>query len=75
MPTEPPPPVDPGLTIFLRRHRRGAFGEVWLARNALGAFRAVKLVFRANFLTDPAEYARELNGVRHFEPSPAPIPA
>jgi hypothetical protein len=28
---------------------RGAYGEVWLARNALGAFHAAKIVYRKDF--------------------------
>ena len=28
---------------------RGAYGEVWLARNAIGTLRAVKIVHRQSF--------------------------
>jgi serine/threonine protein kinase len=46
---------------------RGAYGEVWLARNALGALRAVKLVHRTRFDTD-RPYEREFEGLRRYEP-------
>ena len=45
----------------------GAYGQVWLARNALGAFRAVKLVYRSNF-EDQRPYEREFQGIEKFEP-------
>ncbi len=38
---------------------RGSYGEVWLARNAIGTLRAVKIVHRPNF--DKSEhFEREL---------------
>jgi len=46
---------------------RGSYGEVWLARNVMGTFRAVKIVYRAAFEhTRPFE--REFNGIKKFEP-------
>src|SRR5882724_12060921 len=46
---------------------RGSYGEVWLAQNVLGIYRAVKVVFRADF-TDERPYERELEGIHKFEP-------
>jgi hypothetical protein len=43
-----PPPRVPDHEL-LRRIGRGAYGEVWLARSVLGAFRAVKIVHRNAF--------------------------
>ena len=60
-----PPPV-PDHTL-LRRIGRGAYGEVWLARNALGTLRAVKVVFRARFQED-RPYEREFHGILKYEP-------
>lgn len=46
---------------------RGGYGEVWLARNVMGRFRAVKVVYRRNF-TEDRPYEREFEGIRKFEP-------
>jgi serine/threonine protein kinase len=51
----------------LRRIGRGAFGEVWLARSALGTYRAVKIVYRATF-EDSRPFEREFAGLQKFEP-------
>lgn len=45
----------------------GSYGEVWLARHTFGAFRAVKIVSRANF-SHQRPYERELSGIQKFEP-------
>jgi formylglycine-generating enzyme required for sulfatase activity len=52
---------------LLRLIGRGAYGEVWLARDRTGAYRAVKVVFRASFDHD-RPYEREFDGIRKFEP-------
>ena len=46
---------------------RGSYGEVWLARNALGTLRAVKIVRRADF-SNPRPFEREFAGIQHVEP-------
>lgn len=60
------PPKVPDHEM-LRRIGRGAYGEVWLARSATGAYRAVKVVYRKAFDHD-RPYEREFNGVKRFEP-------
>ena len=62
----PAPPVIPDHEL-IRRIGRGSYGEVWLARNALGTWRAVKIVQRAAFDHD-RPYEREFAGIRRFEP-------
>lgn len=52
---------------LLRRIGRGSYGEVWLARNMMGAYRAVKIVYRKWF-DDVRPFERELSGIRKFEP-------
>jgi len=46
---------------------RGSYGEVWLARHTLGAYRAVKIVYRDTF-DDAYPFEQELTGIRKFEP-------
>ena len=46
---------------------QGSYGEVWLARNAVGTWRAVKVVYRQNF-KDARPYEREFAGIQSYEP-------
>ena len=46
---------------------RGSYGEVWLARSALGTRRAVKVVYRDSFDSE-RPYLREFAGIRAYEP-------
>ncbi len=61
----PPPQVADHLV--LRPIGKGSYGEVWLARNVLGYYRAVKVVLRRDFRSD-APFEREFNGIRKYEP-------
>lgn len=60
------PPAIPDHTLR-RPIGRGAYGEVWLARNIMGAPRAVKIVWRRQFESD-RPYEREFQGVQRYEP-------
>jgi len=64
IPDSPPRIPDHDM---LRCIGRGSYGEVWLARNAVGTLRAVKVVYRARF-TDPKPYEREFSGIQKYEP-------
>src|SRR5436190_4355141 len=46
---------------------RGAYGEVWIARNAIGTLRAVKVVYRQSF-QHTEHFEREFKGLLKFEP-------
>jgi serine/threonine protein kinase len=59
-------PVIPEHEL-LRAIASGSYGEVWLARSALGAFRAVKIVRRSTFDHD-RPFEREFAGIKAFEP-------
>src|SRR5262245_44761971 len=61
---EAPPIPDHHL---LHRIGSGAYGDVWLAKSALGTLRAVKIVYRARF-KDDRPYEREFGGILKYEP-------
>src|SRR5215471_5700474 len=52
---------------LLKKIGGGSYGEVWLARNILGAYRAVKIVYRSSFDHD-RPFEREFAGIQKFEP-------
>lgn len=52
---------------LLHRIGEGSYGEVWLARNIMGTFRAIKVVYRQKFEED-RPFDREFNGLKRFEP-------
>ena len=59
-------PVIPDHQL-LRQIGEGGYGQVWLARNIIGTYRAVKIVFRSKFC-EAAPYDREFKGIKKFEP-------
>jgi len=61
-----PPPDIPDHQM-LRLIGSGSYGQVWLARNVMGQFKAVKVIHRARFL-DERPYEREFEGICRFEP-------
>ena len=52
---------------MLRCIGRGSYGEVWLARNVLGEYRAAKVIYRSHFDSEHA-YEREFEGLKRYEP-------
>src|SRR4051794_17893457 len=70
-PESQPAPVafgvqTPGYTL-LRRIGGGSYGEVWLGQDALGTFRAIKIVHRRRFEHE-RPFQREFSGIKKFEP-------
>ena len=49
----------------VRRIGQGAYGDVWLARNILGTYQAIKVVHRRRF-RDSAPFERELSGLKQY---------
>ncbi len=62
---EPHPPVPDH--VLLRCVGNGAYGEVWLARDAIGTHHAVKIVYRGRF-PNAAPFEREFKGIQRFTP-------
>ena len=62
----PATPVIPDHQL-IRRIGEGSYGEIWLAKNVIGTYRAVKIVYRARFETE-RPYEREFKGIQKFEP-------
>lgn len=46
----------------------GSFGKVWLARNAINQWQALKAVYLARFGANRKPYEREFNGIRRYKP-------
>jgi WD40 repeat protein len=59
-------PVIPGYKL-LRRIGQGSYGEVWLAQDNAGVYRAVKVVYRRTFEHD-RPFEREFSGIQRFMP-------
>lgn len=59
-------PQVPDHTL-IRKIGQGSYGEVWLARNATGSWRAVKIIHRRLF-SNERPYEREFRGLQAFEP-------
>ena len=64
---ETPPPVKIPNHRLLRCIGRGAYGEVWLAHDEIGVWRAVKILFRSNF-KEATPYEREYRGIMQYTP-------
>ena len=58
--------VIPGHEL-LRSIGHGAYGEVWLARDEIGAFHAVKVIYKRTF-ADRNPFEREYRGILQYTP-------
>lgn len=61
------PPTIPEH-VLLRKIGKGSYGEIWLARSALGAYRAVKIIRRSTLREFVGAYEREFAGIERYEP-------
>jgi len=63
-----PLPETPGYELVQPPFGQGAYGRVWLAKNAAGEWRALKAVYLSKFGNNPDPFEREFNGVRTYQP-------
>jgi len=63
-----PPPDVSDYEIFDPPFGEGAYGKVWVARNAIGQWQALKVVYLANFGDNRDPYEREFKGISRFKP-------
>ena len=68
MPLPSPPLADIPDFRLLRPIGSGSYGEVWLARSVIGAYRAIKIVRRDHFDSEKS-FEREFRGIEAFEPA------
>ncbi|PYJ02173.1 MAG: hypothetical protein DME25_16735 [Verrucomicrobia bacterium] len=52
---------------MLRSIGQGAYGEVWLARDEIGAYHAIKIIHRKSF-DDSGPFDREFRGIQQYTP-------
>lgn len=57
----------PGYTPLGKPFGEGAYGKVWLVRNATGQLQALKEIERSKF-TDAGPYDREFHGIKSYKP-------
>jgi serine/threonine protein kinase len=62
------PPDAPDYELFDPPFAEGAYGKVWLARNAIGQWQALKAVYAAKFGISIEPYDREFNGIKRYKP-------
>jgi CHASE2 domain-containing sensor protein len=67
IPMEPEPEI-PGYELFNPPFGQGAYGQVWLARNRRGQWRAIKVIYLAKFDQNNDPYEREFNGISRYQP-------
>ncbi|MEP6662062.1 MAG: CHASE2 domain-containing protein [Verrucomicrobiota bacterium] len=60
-----PPKIPDFELVFL--FGKGSFGEVWLVRNAIDQWQALKIVYRHKF-ADKRPYDTEYEGIQRFKP-------
>jgi hypothetical protein len=61
-------PDAPGYKLFDPPFGEGAYGRVWVVKNAAGEWRALKAVYLSKFENDADPFDREFNGISRYKP-------
>jgi len=61
------PPIEIPDHELISLIGEGSYGQVWIARNTIGTYRAVKIVRRDSFRHE-RPFEREVEGIKRFEP-------
>jgi CHASE2 domain-containing sensor protein len=62
------PPDAPEYELFDPPFGEGSFGKVWLVRNAIGQWQALKAVYQAKFGQKTGPYEAEFKGIKRYKP-------
>ena len=61
-------PETSDYELFNPPFGEGAFGKVWLTRNAIGQWQALKAVYQARFGENTRPYETEFKGIKRYKP-------
>jgi serine/threonine protein kinase len=61
-------PDAPEYDLFEPPIGQGGFGKVWIVRNAIGQWQALKAVYQSKFGDNTKPYEAEFNGIQRFKP-------
>src|SRR5262245_49339646 len=61
-------PEAPDYEVIDPPFGQGAYGKVWLVRNAVGQWQALKAVYLENFGANVHAYEREFTGIMKYKP-------
>jgi len=61
-------PEAPDYELFDPPFGEGGFGKVWLARNAIGQWQALKAVYQSKFGKAVGPYETEFKGIERYKP-------
>ena len=61
-------PDTPDYELFDPPFGEGGFGKVWLARNAIGQWQALKAVYQSKFGKATGPYEAEFKGIERYKP-------
>lgn len=61
-------PDAPDYEFFGAPFGAGAFGKVWVVRNSVGQYQALKTVYQSKFGSETKPYEMEFKGIKKFKP-------